>query len=236
MPESVNAAVTPASGALNVEKKIAVVDVGGTHVKVFAGAQQNESQFTSGPDMTPETFLTGLQRSLDLSAFDGISIGFPSPVSGNRILKDPVNLGAGWVDVDFAARLGRPVKLINDAAMQAVGSYQGGSMLFLGLGTGLGSALIVAGQLQPLELAHLPYRERDYEYYVGEHHRETVGDAGWHQDVLTIIDLFYRAVMPDYVVVGGGNIHHLRDLPTYVRRGDNDNAFSGGIRLWSDHL
>lgn len=213
-------------------QRILVIDVGGTHIKLYAEPNTPAIEFVSGHTMTPEKFIQDVNQYVNPTLFDGVSIGFPSPISGNRILKEPVNLGPGWVDFDLAEAFACPIRLINDAAMQAVGSYQGGSMLFLGLGTGLGSSLIVNQQLQPMEIAHLPYLEHDYEYYASEHYRESVGDDVWRQSVLSIIDIFYQALMPDYVVIGGGNIHHFTELPEHVRRGDNDKAFLGGLRIW----
>jgi len=222
--------------AASIGKKICVIDVGGTHVKIYSGEQENVKMFESGHEMTPAAFVAGIHQCVDMAQFEGVSIGFPSPVKGHRILKEPANLGKGWVNVDFGQVLSCPVKLINDAAMQAVGSYEGGSMLFLGLGTGLGSALVVDNQLQPMELAHLPFRDKDYEYYVSEQHRENVGDVQWHNDVFEIANIFYNTFMPDYIVLGGGNVHNLRELPAHIRRGDNDKAFLGGIRLWGNNL
>lgn len=217
-------------------QRILVIDVGGTHVKLYTAPNIPAIEFVSGHQMTPEQFISDINQYVDPSSFDGVSIGFPSPISGNRILKEPVNLGCGWVDFDLVNAFPCPIRLINDAAMQAVGSYEGGSMLFLGLGTGLGSALVVNQQLQPMEIAHLPYLEHDYEYYVSEHYRELVGDEVWQQGVLTIVNYFYQALMPDYIVIGGGNVHHFTELPEYVRRGDNDKAFLGGIRIWGNNL
>lgn len=211
---------------------IGVVDIGGTHVKIYSGSQEAVQVFESGQAMTPASFIDQFLMSCDITQFDGLSIGFPSPIKNNRILKEPANLAAGWAEFDLSLAFPCPIRVINDAAMQALGSYEGGSMLFLGLGTGLGSTLIVDSHIQPMELAHMPYRDKDYEYYVSESHRERVGDEQWHQDVFTIADIFYNAFMPDYVVLGGGNIYHLAQLPHYIRRGDNNKAYLGGIRLW----
>lgn len=217
-------------------KQILVIDVGGTHVKLYTNPHAPAIEFASGHMMTPEQFIHQVYQSVDPSEFDGISIGFPSPIAGNQILKEPANLGTGWGGFDLADAFSCPIRLINDAAMQAVGSYEGGSMLFLGLGTGLGSTLIVNQQLQPMELAHLPYLEHDYEYYVSEHYRESKGNEVWRQSVLTIVDLFYQALMPDYIVIGGGNVHQFTALPEHVRRGDNDKAFIGGLRIWRNNV
>lgn len=217
-------------------KSILVVDVGGTHVKLYTDSHTPEIEFVSGNTMTPEQFIHQIYQSIDPSKFDGISIGFPSPIAGNQILKEPANLGAGWVEFDLAGAFSCPMRLINDAAMQAVGSYEGGSMLFLGLGTGLGSSLIVNHQLQPMEIAHLPYLDHDYEYYVSEHYRKSEGNEVWRQSVLKIVDHFYQALMPDYIVIGGGNVHQFTELPEHVRRGDNDKAFIGGLRIWRNNV
>lgn len=217
-------------------KRILVIDVGGTHVKLYTDPISPAIEFVSGHTMTPEQFIQDIHQNVDPSMFDGISIGFPSPISGNRILTEPVNLGSGWVDFDLVNAFPCPIRLINDAAMQAVGSYEGGSMLFLGLGTGLGTTLVVNQQLLPMEIAHLPYLDHDYEYYVSEHYRESAGDELWRQNVLKIVDYFYKALMPDYIVIGGGNVHQFTDLPEHVRRGDNDKAFLGGLRIWGNNL
>ncbi|HEX7338839.1 MAG TPA: glucose-6-phosphate isomerase [Rhodanobacteraceae bacterium] len=215
-------------------KKVLTLDIGGTHVKALISGARKEVQFTSGPDMTPQQMLDQLKVALKGKAFDCVSIGIPAPVVHGRILAEPVNLGPGWVGFNFALAFGRPVCILNDAAMQALGSYEGGRMLFLGLGTGLGSAMVVDGHVEPMELAHLPFRGHDYEYFVSEATREA-DSATWKQNVLDVIDTLCHAMEPDYVVLGGGNVHHFDTLPDGVRRGDNSNAFAGGFRLW-EHL
>nr|WP_225562889.1 ROK family protein [Rhodanobacter sp. DHG33] len=211
-----------------------VLDVGGTHVKAMCTGRKQEVKIPSGPDMTPEQMVAGLRKSLRGWKYDAVSIGFPAPVAHGRIVHEPANLGKGWVGFDFAKAFGCPVKLVNDAAMQALGSYEGGRMLFLGLGTGLGSAMVVDGLVEPMELAHMPYRKHTYEYYVSEAARERRGGKKWRAHVLEEIETLRAALEPDYVVLGGGNVDRLDTLPEGVRRGDNTNAFIGGFRLWNN--
>ncbi len=168
-------------------------------------------------------------------SFDAVSVGIPAPVHDGRVVADPVNLGKGWVGFDFAGAFGRPTRVVNDAAMQALGSYDGGGkMLFLGLGTGLGSALVANGLVQPMELGHLPYRKATFEDYVGEAALERRGKKRWRKDVVDVVAALSAALEPDYVVLGGGNADKLAELPDGVRLGDNDNAFAGGFRVWDD--
>jgi polyphosphate glucokinase len=164
--------------------------------------------------------------------YDGVSIGYPGPVLNGRPILDPVHLGKGWVGFNFKAAFKRPVKIVNDAAMQALGSYSGGKMLFLGLGTGLGSALIVDGLVEPMELGHLPYKKATFEDYVGVRGLETYGNKKWREHVADIVKRLMAALEPDYVVLGGGNVKHLKVLPHGCKAGDNANAFVGGFRLW----
>jgi len=215
--------------------KTLVVDVGGHHVKLLASGESEPRAFVSGSRLSPQQMVRGtLDASRDWR-YEVVSIGYPGPVLHGRPVREPHNLGRGWVGFDYEAALGRPVKLVNDAAMQALGSYEGGRMLFLGLGTGLGSALIVDGELEALELAHLPYRKgRTYEDYVGEGGLERLGKKKWRQAVLDVVDELKAALGPDYVVLGGGNVRHMKTLPDDVRRGDNSNAFVGGFRLWDE--
>ncbi len=215
-------------------RRVLVLDVGGSHVKARRSGGRKEYMIESGPDMSPTRMMEKLHEVLGHRRWDAVSIGVPAPVVHGRILAEPHNLGAGWVGFDFAKAFDKPVRLINDAAMQALGSYQGGRMLFLGLGTGLGSAMVVDDRVEPMELAHLPWRDHDYEYYVGEAFREK-DPVAWKRNVLNVIDTLRAAMEPDYVVLGGGNVHHLDSLPDGVRRGDNDNAFRGGFRLWEDN-
>jgi glucose-6-phosphate isomerase len=167
--------------------------------------------------------------------YDAVTIGYPGPLLHDRIARDPYNLGKGWVGFDFAKAFGCPVKIINDAAMQALGSYEGGRMLFLGLGTGLGTAFIVDGIIEPMELAHLPYKRGTFEDYVGSRGMKKLGKKKWHTHVFDVVAQLQAALEPDYIVLGGGNVRHLTELPEGARRGDNHNAFKGGFRLWENN-
>ncbi|MGH8311885.1 MAG: ROK family protein [Gammaproteobacteria bacterium] len=191
-------------------------------------------KIVSGPTMTPASMLAGLHKALRGWRYDVVSIGFPAPVVRGRIVSQPVNLGAGWIGFDFEAAFGCAVRLANDAAMQALGSYAGGHMLFLGLGTGLGSAVIVDGEVQAMELAHMPYRKKTYEYYVSEAALKRLGKQHWSANVFAEIEMLRAALEPDYVILGGGNLRLLKQLPRGVRRGNNANAFIGGFRLWEN--
>jgi len=164
--------------------------------------------------------------------YDAVSIGYPGPVIKNRPLAEPHNLGRGWIGYDFGAAFKRPVKVVNDAAMQALGSYAGGKMLFLGLGTGLGSAMIVDGIVEPMELGHLPYKRGTFEDYVGVRGYDRLGKKNWRQQVVDVIGRLIAALEPEDVVLGGGNVRRLKELPPGCRAGDNANAFLGGFRLW----
>jgi len=214
-------------------KTILAVDVGGSHVKALLSVDGCERRrFESGPDLTPVQMVDGVVAMTPDWAFDVVSIGVPAPVQDDRVLKDPVNLGPGWVGFDFQEALGKPTKVVNDAAMQALGSYEGGKMLFLGLGTGLGSAVVADGVLEPMELGHLPFRNGTFEDYVGEGGRKRLGKKKWEKAVFETIEALGAATEPDYVVLGGGNAKKLSKLPPNVRLGANDNAFIGGFRLW----
>jgi polyphosphate glucokinase len=214
-------------------KHILVIDVGGTHVKLRLDARGPVRKFVSGPDMTPALMLGQIGPLTRSLKFDAVSIGYPGVVVGGRIAADPHNLGAGWIGFDFSKALGKPVKLINDAAMQAIGSYQGGRMLFMGLGTGLGVTLIVDGVVEPTELGHLPYKGgRSFEDVVGERGRKVRGTKKWRKTAIEIIQHLKMALEVDYVVLGGGNAVRLKSLPPGVRLGNNANAFIGGVRLW----
>jgi|SRR5579872_537577 len=213
--------------------KILVVDVGGTHVKVRVMPGREERKVDSGPKMTAAKMVRDVKRMARGWDYDCVSIGFPGPVIQGRPVHGPHNLGGGWVGFDFVKAFGRPVKLINDAAMQALGSYTGGRMLFLGLGTGLGAAMIVDGIVEPMELAHLPYKNgKTYEDYVGLRGLERLGKKRWRHHVAIVVEKFCDAVGAEYVVLGGGNSKFLKKLPARTRLGDNQNAFVGGVRLW----
>jgi polyphosphate glucokinase len=214
---------------------ILTLDVGGAHVKLLVSSQCEPREFESGPAMTPALMVGQVQRLTADWSFEAVSIGYPGLVVHGRIAAEPKNLGKGWIGFDFGGAFGRPVKIINDAAMQALGSYNGGRMLFLGLGTGLGSAMIVDGLLEPMELAHLPYRKgRSYEDYVGAAGLKRLGKQKWRKHVWAVVDLLRKALEPDYVVVGGGNARKVGSMPAGVRPGENANAFKGGFRLWED--
>ncbi len=211
------------------------IDVGGTHIKALANGQSEVRKVESGPSMTAAMMVEAVKRMTADWSYDVVSIGYPGPVVHGAPVKEPANLAPGWVGFDFAAGLGRPVRIINDAAMQALGSDQGGRMLFLGLGTGLGSAMVVNGRVEPLELAHLPYkRKRSYEDVVGLRGLRRIGKKKWRREVSVVIAQLANALEPDYVVIGGGNAKLLAELPSNARLGDNANAFLGGFRLWAD--
>ena len=215
-----------------MKKKILVIDVGGTHVKLMI-SRSKKRKFDSGPKMTPREMVTQMKPLLTEWNFDAVSIGFPSPMRDGRILSDPKHLGKGWAGFDFEKALGKPVRVINDAAMQALGSYRGRRMLFLGLGTGLGSALIWEKTVLPLELGDLPYRNGSViEDYLGKPGLAELGEKTWQRDVEHALVQLKRSLIADYVVLGGGNAKKLDELPKGVERGHNRNAFLGGIRLW----
>lgn len=212
---------------------VLVVDVGGTHVKILATGEQAHREFASGPKLTARAMVSRVKRLAGTWKYHAVSIGYPGPVLRDRPLAEPCNLGRGWVGFNFAAAFGRPVKLVNDAAMQALGAYQGGKMLFLGLGTGLGSALVVDGVVEPMELGHLPYKRRTYEDYVGARALARVGKKKWRRNVADVIERLSAALEPEYVMLGGGNVHKLKSLRPGWRAGDNADAFRGGFRLWA---
>jgi predicted NBD/HSP70 family sugar kinase len=217
--------------------EVLVLDVGGTHVKIYGPGQTEPVKIPSGPELTPKEFVKAVQKATEGWKYDVISIGYPGPVSNGKPHRDPVNLGKGWVDFDFHQAFSRPIRLINDAAMQALGSYRGGRMLFLGLGTGLGTSLIFDGTLEPMELAHLPYKHgKTFEYYVGEAARKRLGEKKWVKNVFDVVAKLKNAVQADYVMLGGGNAHRLRVLPADSFLGDNENARLGGLRLWQMQL
>jgi polyphosphate glucokinase len=211
---------------------VLVIDIGGTHVKLLATGQDEPVKFVSGPTLTPARMVAGVKKLGRGWTYQGISMGYPGLVLHGRVVAEPHNLGRGWVHFDYRAAFGRPVKIINDAAMQALGSYKGGKMLFLGLGTGLGSALVVDGIVEPMELGHLPYRKGTYEAYVGQRGLEQRGKKKWRRHVADVVAGLIAALEPDDVVLGGGNVKKLKELPAGCRAGDNANAFVGGGRLW----
>lgn len=214
--------------------KVLAVDVGGTHVKILATGQTEPRKFSSGPKMTAKQMVSGVKQIAKGWEYDVVSIGYPGPVRRDRPIVEPNNLGRGWVGFDFKAAFGRPVKLINDAAMQALGSYKSGTLLFLGLGTGLGSALVVEGTVVPMELGHLSYKKGTYEDYVGLRGLKRLGKKKWARHVAFGVARLVDALYPDDVVLGGGNAKKLNKLPPGCRKGDNANAFLGGFRLWDE--
>lgn len=215
-------------------RNVLVVDVGGTSVKILATGQTGHRSFPSGPKLTPKRMVAGVKKLARDWAYDVVSIGYPGPVLHGRPIADPYNLGPGWIAFDFAAAFARPTKLINDAAMQALGSYRGGKMLFLGLGTGLGSAMIVDGIVEPMELAHLPYKRGTFEDYVGQAGLKRHGKKKWRRHVADVVARLIAALEPHDTVIGGGNVDKLKTLPPHSRAGDNANAFVGGFRLWAE--
>jgi len=229
---------TNARGAVRRDAKtslvrgVLVVDIGGSSVKILASGHKIHRSFLSGPKLTPKEMISGVNRLAADWVYDAVSIGYPGPVLRGRPIAEPYNLGSGWVGFDFVAAFGRPVKVVNDAAMQALGSYRGGKMLFLGFGTGLGSTMIVDGIVEPMELGHLPYKKGTYEDYIGKAGLERRGKKKWRRDVADVVARLIAALQPEDTVLGGGNVHKLKELPPHCRAGDNDNAFRGGFRLW----
>lgn len=221
------------STSRNKTPKVLVIDVGGTHVKVLATGQRVKREIPSGSTMTASRMVQDVKRLTKDWAYDVVSMGYPGPVIHGLPLREPYNLGSGWVGYNFGKVFGCPIKIINDAAMQALGSYHGGRMLFLGLGTGLGSAMIVDGILEPMELAHLPYKKgKTYEDYVGLRGLKRFGKKKWRRHVAKIVEQLKETLEADYVVLGGGNANNIKKLPPGTRLGSNDNAFLGGFRLW----
>lgn len=215
--------------------KTLVVDVGGTSIKILATGETQRRKIASSPDLTPQEMVDQVKQLATDWEYQVVSIGYPGQIEKGKIVVEPRNLGEGWVGFDFEDAFGCRVKVINDAAMQALGSYEGQEMLFLGLGTGLGSALMVNGTLQPLEIAHLPYRkERSYEEYLGKDGLARMGKKKWRRHVENVVELFCEAFQVDYIVLGGGNVQELDELPPNTRRGANNNAFRGGFRMWED--
>ena len=214
------------------ERVVLAVDVGGSHVKALASNQQERRRFVSGSSLTAKEMVAGTLEAVEGWAWDVVSVGIPAPTRNDKVVAEPVNLGAGWVGFDYEAAFGTPTKVVNDAVMQAVGSYRGGRMLFLGLGTGLGSTMIVDGTIEPLELGHLPFRKKTFEDYVGERGLKERGKTKWQKAVFEAVEQLSAAMEPDEIVLGGGGVDKLDELPAGCRRGENENAFLGGFRLW----
>jgi polyphosphate glucokinase len=230
MAAKTKAATTPKSGET---PKVLVIDVGGTNVKMLASGQKEPRKYPSGATMTAEKMVEIVKQNTKDWEYDCISLGYPGPIINSHPLREPHNLGGGWMGFDFHKAFGCPVKLINDASMQALGSYKGGRMLFLGLGTGLGSAMIVDNILEPMELAHLLYKkDKTYEDFLGLRGLEKLGKKKWRQQVYKITEKLKTALGADYVVLGGGNAKKLKELPAGAKLGTNENAFLGGFRMW----
>ncbi|NUO95530.1 MAG: ROK family protein [Gemmatimonadaceae bacterium] len=230
-------AVLPSLSSYGRVKKVLVIDIGGSHVKLFLTGRRGRVKIPSGPALTPRQMVADVRAATEGWQYDVVTIGYPGPVVRGRIMLEPYNLGVGWTRFNFARALGRPVRLINDAAMQALGSYRGKSMLFLGLGTGLGTTLVHNGVVVPLEAGHLPYRDGlTFEDVVGDAGLKRFGKKRWRRDVAIVVDLLLNALVADYAVLGGGNVRLLDELPPRSRRGNNANAFRGGERLWTDDV
>jgi polyphosphate glucokinase len=217
---------------VGAEQRVLAVDVGGSRVKLLLQSEVEPRRFDSGPELTPQQTVDGTVAAAAGWSWDVASVGIPTPVRGGKPAAEPANLGKGWIGFDFEQAFGRPTKVVNDAVMQALGSYERGRMLFLGLGTGLGSALIIDGVIEPLELAHLPFRKGTFEDYVGERSLLSRGKKRWRKLVFEVVEQLDKAMQPDYIVIGGGGVKHLDELPPNCRRGDNGLAFLGGFRLW----
>lgn len=213
--------------------RVLAIDVGGNRVKLRVSNRRSIREFASGPDLTPRQLVRKVREIARDWKYTAVSIGYPGVVIHGRIVMEPHNLGSGWVGYDFRKAFGRPTRIINDAAMQAIGSYEGGRMLFLGLGTGLGSAMIADGIVEPMELAHLQYKKgKTFEDYLGDRGRRRLGAKKWTRAVKDIVDRLRIALQADYVVVGGGNAHRLKKMPKGTRLGSNDYALTGGFRMW----
>jgi polyphosphate glucokinase len=216
-------------------RRVLAIDVGGSHVKTRVFGRREVRQFVSGPELTPRKMVAQLHELIGDWTYDAVSIGYPGVVLHGRIVAEPHNLGRGWVGFDFRKALGRPTHVLNDAAMQAIGSYEGGRMLFLGLGTGLGSAMIVDGIVAPMELGHLPFKKgRSYEDYVGERGLKRLGGKKWRHAVKEVVEQLSTVLEADYIIIGGGNARKLKRLPRNSSLGSNDFAFIGGFRVWRD--
>jgi polyphosphate glucokinase len=213
--------------------KVLVIDIGGSNIKFRVTGRSDEQRFESGPKMTAAAMVDGVKKLTAGWAYDVVAMGYPGVVKNDQPVTEPHNLAKGWVDFDYRAAFGKPVKMINDAAMQALGGYKQGKLLFLGLGTGLGSTMVVEGVVMPMELAHLPYRRKTFEDYVGEHALERDGKKKWRKHVVDVVARLSAALIPDDIVIGGGNVRHIEQMPPLCRAGDNENAFAGGFRMWA---
>ncbi len=228
---SEDSSAAPAQGAL----RVLALDVGGSHVKIRCSASGDERKADSGPKMTAAEMVKTVKALAEGVQFDAVTMGYPGPVLNNRILAEPFNLGSGWTSYDFTKAFDAPLRIVNDAMMQAVGSYHGKRMLFLGLGTGLGAALVIDYVCMPLEVGHMPYRKgRSFEDYLSEASLQKRGRKKWRKHLFKVVKLLDRAFRPDYIVIGGGNVEKLDKLPSKAMRGDNTNAFAGGFRIWTD--
>jgi polyphosphate glucokinase len=235
--ETISRALALASKTTHARVKVLVIDVGGTNVKMLATGQNTPRKYPSGPAMTAAKMVQIVKKATEDWDYEVISLGYPGPIINGRPLREPHNLGGGWMAFDFHKAFGHPVKILNDASMQALGSYRGGRMLFLGLGTGLGSAMMVDGILEPMELAHLIYKKgKTYEDYLGLRGLEKFGKKKWRSQVAKITERLQAALGADYVVLGGGNAKKLKELPKNARLGTNENAFLGGFRMWEKNL
>jgi polyphosphate glucokinase len=215
------------------ERAVLAVDVGGSHVKVLVSGETESRRELSGPTLTPQEMTVAALKAAAGWHWDVVTVGVPAPVHGGRVVSDPFNLGKGWVGFDFEGAFGAPTKVMNDAAMQALGSYDGGTMLFLGLGTGLGTALIADGIIEPMEIGHLPFKKRTFEDYLGDQGRRKRGNKRWQALVAEAVERLDAALEPDSIVIGGGNSTKLATLPPKAKLGNNANAFTGGFRVWS---
>lgn len=213
--------------------KVLVIDVGGTHIKALLSGETEPRKFDSGPSMNPGEMVKGVKKMTQDWKYDAVSIGYPGPVLRNRPIVEPYNLGKGWVGFHYEKAFGCPTKILNDAAMQALGSYKKGRMLFVGLGTGLGTAVVDDHIVEPMELGHLPYKKATYEDYVGLRGLKKHGKKKWRKLVVDVVERLRTALEPDEIVLGGGNVKKLKQLPPHCRQGDNFNAFIGGFRLWN---
>lgn len=220
---------------MSTPRQILVIDIGGTHVKLRLGARGAIHKFDSGPKMRPRDMTRQVREVVGDAHYDAVSIGYPGLVFRGKVAAEPHNLGKGWRGYDFARAFGKPVRILNDAAMQAIGSYSGGRMLFLGLGTGLGGTLIIDGVVEPTEVGHMPYKNgRTFEDYVGERGRKRLGTKKWRNAVREVVADLQAAFAADYIVLGGGNAPRLKKLPPLARLGDNRNSFLGGLRMWHE--